>query len=37
MMEAGEYTMSRFAGLYGLTYEGMVTNKSEADKLSDKL
>lgn len=37
MMEAGEYTMSRFAGLYGLTYEGMVTNKSEADKLSEKL
>lgn len=37
MMEAGEYTMSRFAGLYGLTYEGMATNKSEADKLSDKL
>lgn len=37
MMEAGEYTMSRFAGLYGLTYEGMITNKSEADKLSDKL
>lgn len=37
MMEAGEYTMSRFAGLYGFIYEGMVTNKSEADKLSDKL
>lgn len=37
MMEAGEYTMLRFAGLYGLTYEGMITNKSEADKLSDKL
>lgn len=37
MMEAGEYTISRFAGLYGLTYEGMVTSKSEADKLSEKL
>lgn len=34
MMEAGEYTMSRFAGLYGLKYEGMATDSAEAMKLS---
>ena len=33
MMEAGEYTMKRFAGLYGMEYGGMATNKGEADKL----
>lgn len=37
MLEAGEYTMSRFAGLYGLTYEGMATNRKEAEKLAAKL
>ena len=25
MLEAGEYTMKRFAGLYGLNYKGMIT------------
>lgn len=30
MLEASEYTMKRFAGLYGMTYGGMVTNKDEA-------
>ena len=30
MMEAGEYTMRRFAGLYGMTYIGMATDRSEA-------
>ena len=28
MLEAGNYTMSRFAGLYGMTYGGMVTNST---------
>ena len=37
MMEAGEYTMKRFAGLYGMGYAGMATNRSEAEKLSEKL
>ena len=37
MMEAGEFTMSRFAGLYGLDYQGMATNRSEAKLLSLKL
>lgn len=31
-MEACEFTMSRFAGLYGFTYKGMVTNSMEARK-----
>ena len=30
MFEACEYTMSRFAGLYGFIYKGMVTNTKEA-------
>ena len=34
MLEAGEYTMKRFAALYGMTYGGMATNKNEAAKLS---
>lgn len=25
MLEAGEYTMKRFAGLYGMNYKGMIT------------
>ena len=33
----GEYTMKRFAGLYGMKYAGMATNHSEAAKLSKKL
>lgn len=33
MMEAGEYTMKRFAGLYGMKYAGMATNRYEAEKL----
>lgn len=31
-MEACEFTMSRFAGLYGFAYKGMVTNAQEAKK-----
>lgn len=37
MLDAGEYTMSRFAGLYGLLYEGMATNMKEAEELSGNL
>lgn len=37
MMEAGEFTMSRFAGLYGLDYQGMATNKDEAKILRQKI
>ena len=34
MLEAGEYTMKRFARLYGMKYAGMAVNKAEAGKLS---
>ena len=34
MLEAGEFTMKRFAALYGLSYGGMATNKNEAAKLA---
>ena len=34
MLEAGEYTMKRFAALYGMSYGGMVTNTTEAEKLA---
>ena len=37
MLEAGEYTIKRFANLYGLRYEGMATNHKEAEVLSDKV
>ncbi|RHO63944.1 NAD(P)H dehydrogenase [Butyricicoccus sp. AM05-1] len=37
MLEAGEYTMKRFAALYGMTYGGMVTNKNEASRLNSSL
>ena len=37
MLEAGEYTMKRFAQLYGMTYCGMATNKAEAAKLGVKM
>ena len=37
MLRDGEYTMDRFAGLYGLDYQGMVTNEADAKKLSMKL
>lgn len=33
MLEAGEYTMNRFAKLYGMEYAGMATNRNEAEKL----
>ena len=34
MLEAGEYTMKRFAALYGMTYGGMATGRAEAAKLN---
>ena len=37
MLEAGEYTMKRFAGLYGMPYGGMATNKNEATKLGKNI
>ena len=37
MLEAGDYTMKRFAALYGMAYGGMVTNKNEAEKLSQTI
>ncbi len=37
MLEAGEYTMKRFAALYGMSYGGMTTNKAEAEKLNQTL
>lgn len=29
MLESGEYTMKRFASLYGMTYKGMITNQRD--------
>ena len=37
MLEAGEYTMKRFAVLYGMSYGGMATNMAEAEKLNKTL
>lgn len=37
MIDDGEYTMSRFAAIYGFSYEGMATNKNEAKALREKL
>ena len=37
MLDAGEYTMKRFAGLYGMTYGGMATNENEATKLGKNI
>ena len=36
MLEAGEYTMKRFAGLYGMEYGGMATNEQEAKVLMER-
>lgn len=37
MLEAGEYTIKRFAQLYGMSYCGMATNKTEAIQLGKKV
>lgn len=37
MLEAGEYTIKRFAALYGMTYGGMAASKADAAKLNKSL
>lgn len=37
MLADGEYSMSRFAGMYGFSYEGMATDRDEAKQLRAKL
>lgn len=37
MLEKAEYTMSRFARMYGMEYVGMAVNEKEAEKLAKKL
>lgn len=37
MLQRGEYTMKRFASLYGMEYVGMATNVGEARSLAKKL
>lgn len=37
MLDAGEYTMKRFAALYGMSYGGMVSTRAEAQKLNKNL
>lgn len=32
MLDAGEYTMKRFAALYGMQYGGMATNRNEGKR-----
>ena len=37
MLAAGEYTMSRFAALYGMDYMGMANDRAGAEQLASKL
>ena len=37
MMENSEYTMRRFALLYGMEYVGMAANRHEAKKLAEEI
>ena len=37
MLEKAEYTMRRFAQMYGMDYVGMATNDREADALAKKI
>lgn len=37
MLEKAEYTMSRFARMYGMEYVGMATNDREAETLAENL
>lgn len=37
MLEAGEYTIKRFAALYGTTYCGVATNNGKAANLDRTL
>ena len=36
-MAAGDYTVGRYAGLYGFAYQGMATNKKEAQELAKRI
>lgn len=36
-LAAGDYTTGRYAALYGMDYQGMATNKTEAQKLAKKI
>ncbi|MEE0403047.1 flavodoxin family protein [Megasphaera elsdenii] len=36
-LAAGEYTMNRFAMMYGMEYQGMASSKLEAEMLAAKL
>lgn len=37
MLKDGNFTMSRFASLYGMTYKGMASNEREAANLAKQL
>lgn len=37
MLENGNYTMERFAFIYGMDYLGMATNVKEAESLAEKI
>lgn len=37
MLEKAEYTMSRFAKMYGMEYIGMATTINDADALPGKI
>ena len=37
MLDAGVYSVERFAGMYGMTYEGVAHNATEAKKLANAL
>lgn len=37
MLEKAEYTMSRFARMYGMDYVGMATNNREAETLAKRI
>ncbi|MBO5484577.1 MAG: NAD(P)H-dependent oxidoreductase [Lachnospiraceae bacterium] len=36
-LAAGEYTIGRYATLYGMTYKGMITNRSEAEQFANDI
>lgn len=36
-LAAGDYTVGRYAMLYGMDYQGMATNKAEAQKLAKNI
>ncbi len=36
-LKAGDYTMGRYAALYGFHYNGMITNMDEAEKASNTI